>query len=74
MIPGASTVNFDEISKKRIFEAIDSANMQLKKDLVSDYIVLQAKLGRIPMMMDFIEHGSRDPFLYANYSKSFYNF
>ncbi len=74
LIPGASTVNFDEISRKRIFEAIDSANMQLKKDLVSDYIVLKAKLGRIPMMMDFIEHGSRDPFLYANYSKSFYNF
>ena len=52
LIPGSSTVNFDEISKKRIFEAIDSANMQLKKDLVSDYIVLKAKLGRIPMMME----------------------
>jgi hypothetical protein len=25
-------------------------------------------------MMDFIEHGSRDPFLYANYSKSYFNF
>lgn len=74
MIPGASTINFDEISKKRIFEAIDSANMQLKKDLVNDYIVLKAKLGKVPMMMDFIEHGSRDPFLYANYSKSYYNF
>jgi superfamily II DNA or RNA helicase len=74
MIPGASTINFDEISKKRIFEAIDTANMQLKKDLVSDYIVLKAKLGRIPLMMDFIEHGSRDPFLYANYAKSYYNF
>lgn len=54
LIPGSSTVNFDEISKKRIFEAIDSANMQLKKDLVSDYIVLKAKLGRIPMMMDLL--------------------
>ena len=74
MIPGASTINFDEISKKRIFEAIDSANMQLKKDLVNDYIVLKAKLGKTPMMMDFIEHGSRDPFLYADYSKSYFNF
>lgn len=74
LIPGCSTVNFDEISKIRIFEAIDSANMQLKKDLVSDYVLLRNKLGHIPMMMDFIEHGSRDPFLYANYSKSFYNF
>jgi superfamily II DNA or RNA helicase/HKD family nuclease len=74
MIPGTSTINFDEISKKRIFEAIDSANMQLKRDLVNDYIVLKAKLGRIPYMMDFIEHGSRDPFLYASYSRSYFNF
>lgn len=74
LIPGASTINFDEISKKRIFEAIDSANMQLQRDLVNDYIVLKAKLGKIPMMMDFIEHGSRDPFLFANKSKSYFNF
>ncbi|WP_284652474.1 DUF3427 domain-containing protein [Flavobacterium terrisoli] len=74
LIPGSSTINFDEISKNRIFEAIDSANMKLKKDLVNDYVVLKNKLGRIPMMMDFIEHGSREPFLYSKYSRSFYNF
>ena len=26
------------------------------------------------MMMDFIEHGSRDPYLFVNYSNSYYNF
>jgi hypothetical protein len=26
------------------------------------------------MMVDFIEHGSRDPYLYVNYSNSYYNF
>ena len=26
------------------------------------------------MMMDFPEHGSRDPFLFVNYSNSYYNF
>lgn len=26
------------------------------------------------MMIDFIEHGSRDPYLYVNYSSSYYNF
>ncbi len=74
LIPGASTINFEEITKKRIFEAIDSANMQMKKDLESDFIVLKNKLGHYPMMMDFIEHGSRDPFLYVKYAKSFFNF
>jgi len=74
MIPGASTINFDEITKEKIFQSIDSANMQLFSDLKKDYRLLKFKLGRIPMMMDFIEHGSRDPFLYVNHSCSYYNF
>lgn len=74
MIPGASTINFDEITKEKIFQSIDSANMQLLADLKKDYNLLKYKLGRIPMMMDFIEHGSRDPYLYVNYSNSYYNF
>jgi superfamily II DNA or RNA helicase/HKD family nuclease len=74
MVPGASTINFDEISKERIFRSIDSANMKLFTELKKDYVFLKLKLGKSPMMMDFIEHGSRDPFLYVDYSKSFYNF
>jgi superfamily II DNA or RNA helicase len=74
MIPGASTINFDEITKEQIFKSIDSANMQLFADLKKDYNLLKFKLGRIPMMMDFIEHGSRDPYLFVGYSNSYYNF
>lgn len=74
MIPGASTINFDEITKERIFQSIDSANMQLFSDLKKDYNLLKFKLGRTPMMMDFIEHGSRDPFLFVDYANSYYNF
>jgi SOS-response transcriptional repressor LexA len=74
MIPGASTINFDEITKEKIFQSIDSANMQLFTDLKKDYNLLKYKLGKIPMMMDFVEHGSRDPYLYVNYSNSYYNF
>ena len=74
LIPGTSTINFDRISKDRIFQAIDAANMKMKTDLVKDYKLLKFKLGRIPLMMDFIEHGSRDPFLYVSYSKSYFNF
>ena len=74
MIPGASTINFDEITKEKIFQSIDSANMQLFSDLKKDYNLLKYKLGKIPMMMDFIEHASRDPYLYVNYSNSYFNF
>ena len=74
LIPGSSTINFDSITKTLIFESIDSANMGLLKDLKKDYDLLKYKLGRIPMMMDFIQHGSREPYLYVEYSKSYYNF
>jgi len=74
MIPGASTINFDKITKEIIFQSIDTANMQLLSDLKKDYNLLKYRLGRIPMMMDFIEHGSRDPYLFVIYSRSYYNF
>ncbi len=74
MIPGSSTVNFDEISKEKIFNSIDSANLQMLSDLKKDYLLLKYRLGRIPMMMDFVENGTRDPYLYINYSKSYLNF
>ncbi len=74
MIPGASSINFDEITKKQIFQSIDAANMQLYADLKKDYQLLKFKLGRIPMMMDFVEHGARDPYVYVNYANSYYNF
>ncbi len=73
-IPGESTVNFDKIAKEKIFKALDQANMKLKKDLVNDYGLLKYKLGRIPKMMDFIEHSSRDAYLFVKYAKSYFNF
>ena len=74
LLPGSSTINFDRISLERIYKSIDASNMQLKKDLINDYKLLKYRLGRIPMMMDFINNKLRDPFSYVNYSKSYLNF
>ena len=73
-IPGVSTVNFDRITKERIYEAINQSNMATKKALVEEYQLLKFKLGRMPMMMDFVSHGSRDPFGFVAYSGSYYQF
>lgn len=73
-IPGASTINFDQVTKERIFKSIDSANLRLLVDLKKDYNILKYKLGRTPFMVDFIKHGERDPFSYVEHSKSFFNF
>lgn len=73
-IPGTSSINFDRITQDKIFESINTANLQKKSDLVKDYRLLKYKIGRVPMMMDFIKYAARDPFLYVAYSKSYYNF
>ena len=74
LIPGASTVNFDQISKQRIYESIDTATVNSYKLLKDDYRLLRYKLGRIPTMMDFVNHGSRDPFAYVEKDGSLYAF
>lgn len=74
MLPGSSTINFDEISKEKIFQSIDAANMKILSDLKKDYFLLKYRLGRIPMMVDFLKNESRDPFLFVDYSKSYLNF
>ncbi|WP_282069378.1 DUF3427 domain-containing protein [Olleya namhaensis] len=74
MIPGESTINFDEITKEKIYASIDSAKMQLLTDLKIDYNNLKSRIGCIPMMMDFVENQAREPFSFIEYSKSYYNF
>lgn len=74
LIPGSSTVNFDEVAREKIFESIKNTNMQKLSDLKKDYEDLKYKTGKIPMMMDFIKYGSRDPWLFASYEKSYLNF
>lgn len=60
LIPGCSSVNFDEISKERIYESIDAANFSEIRLIKDSYQQLKFKLGRIPSLLDFEVHGSID--------------
>lgn len=60
IIPGISTIHFDEISRKRIFSAIDLANFSDIKLIKENYTNLKYKLGRIPKLTDFDEYGEMD--------------
>ena len=57
IIPGASTIHFDEISRKRIFQAIDNANFSDIKLIRENYTNLKNKLGHIPALADFDKYG-----------------
>lgn len=60
IIPGSSTIHFDEISKKRIFSAIDMANFNDIKFIKENYKNLKNKLGHIPALQDFDKYGEMD--------------
>lgn len=60
VIPGASTIHFDEISRKRIFAAVDNANFSDIKLIRENYTNLKNKLGRIPRLKDFDDYGEMD--------------
>lgn len=73
VIPGCSTIHFDEITRKQIYESIDK--MTTKKKMLSEkYYQMKYKLGRIPSVLDFYEHGEVDPMLFIKYSGSYYEF
>ena len=67
-------VQWNWIAKEKIYASIDATNLQTKKELLNDYKLIRFRLGRPPMMMDFVNQNSRDPYQYVEYSKSFYNF
>ena len=60
IIPGSSTIHFDEIAKKKIFESIDSADFTDIKLIKENYINLKNKLGHIPSLLDFDKYGEMD--------------
>ena len=74
-IPGASTIHFDEISKEKIFHAIDCIKPSTFKELIKDgYINLKNRLGRRPMLMDFYENDEIDPLVITREYKTYYLF
>lgn len=76
VIPGESTIHFDEVSRKRIFTAVDNANFSDIKLIRENYINLKNKLGRIPGLKDFDDYGEMDVLrIFDNHSLgSYYKF
>lgn len=68
IIPGASSINFDEISKKRIYESINNTSFSRVALFKEKYNNLKFKLGKVPMLCDFFENGDMDALLILNHN------
>lgn len=73
-ISGVSTINFEEVAKKRIFEAINNTNLSTLKTLRDAYNEVKNRIGRIPTLFDFLEQNSIDPEVIIGYADTYYNF
>lgn len=71
MIPGESSIIFEEIVKERIFENINKTNFSTKKNIEKDFILLEKQLGRVPMLYDFFEKNMIEPSVILKYKKTY---
>lgn len=58
--PGASTIQFDQITEKRIYQSIDAAKFTQVRLIKDSYKQLKEKLGRIPRLKEFEQYGAID--------------
>ena len=69
IIPGASSINFDEVSKKRIYESINNTSFSKVALFKEKYNNLKFKLGKIPYLYDFAINGEFNPEIILNHNK-----
>jgi superfamily II DNA or RNA helicase len=61
VIPGCSSVNFDKITKERIYESINKSNFTDQNLLKKEYLLMKVRLGKCPTLLDLYKGGSLDP-------------
>lgn len=71
MIPGESSISFEEIVKERIFENINKTNFSTKKNIEHDFVLLEKQLGRIPMLNDFFTRNMIEPSVILKFRKDY---
>ena len=69
LIHGASSINFDEVSQKRIYESINNTSFSRVALFKEKYNQLKYKLGRIPHLYDFAINAEFNPELILAHNK-----
>lgn len=59
-VSGISSINFTRVAKEMIFASLKRGGNIFMKEIKDDYIELKHRLGRIPLMTDFLENNMVD--------------
>lgn len=66
---GMSTIAFDEVAKERIYESLSKVKLDGLANLRDAYQNIKRRVGRIPMLSDFLKMDSVDPQILATVVK-----
>lgn len=66
---GVSTINFRRIAADRILQSLARVKLDSMKELRAAYQDLHQRIGRVPLLMDFLRYGSVSPLVFANNSR-----
>lgn len=69
---GISSVNFNEISRKRVLESLAKSSLDSMHNLKTAIRDLRNRIGHLPMLSDFAHHGTVDPVVLATKKKSYW--
>lgn len=73
-IAGLSSVNFDAISKERIFTSLATTTLDSMSNLKKSFVELQNRLGHAPLLIDFARSDLVDPNVIAAKQKNYWRF
>jgi superfamily II DNA or RNA helicase/HKD family nuclease len=73
-IAGLSSVNFDAISKERIYNSLAITTLDSMSNLKKSFVELENRLGRAPLLLDFARFNLVDPIVIATKQKNYWRF
>ena len=73
-IAGLSSVNFDAISREKIFASLATTTLDSMSNLKKSFVELKNRLGRSPLLMDFARFDTVDPTVIATKQKNYWRF
>lgn len=71
-ISGLSSVNFDQIARKRVLQSLANTSLDSMANIKAAFNALKHRLGRPPLLVDFARFDSADPVVVATKSKNYW--
>ena len=76
VLPGEATINFDKVAKENIFNSIEKASINTKKEVYENYIDVFNRLNHIPSLIEIDKNSSLSARVFLDYKvfDSYYEF